>query len=341
MTNQDVLSDLHFEKQQAIDALDFEKAHSIYDEIQSQIASQARQAISDIRASSRKRLRKTQSDFRQLLERLAEEKRVLDARRYSQFEVSFEQTRADHINQLTDLEKERGLTLLSESEREITEQIVLLEQAKQAAVDSDFDGAICLRSEARAVGQAELTRRRMAVEDYFKEAKAELLAQQQSELDEIAAMHQDRLTRERNENQQKQSEATDDFHIAVEHLRNETRVRIRALRAEDSLRADATQEALAELDDLMEEFGTLPPVAARLTRSEEMRLTALCPANAVKNAMPTDIPQSIIQRAQASTAKPRTPRAGARPVSTSSTRLMTRAYTGVCRPRGPGNPSFR
>jgi hypothetical protein len=98
-------------------------------------------------------------------------------------------------------------------------------------------------------------------------------------------------------------------------------------------------EALAELDDVMGEFHELPPVVAHLTRSEEMRLTTLCPTNAAKNVMPTEIPPSILQRAQASTAKTKTPRAGRRPMTTSSTKLMTRAYTGVCRPRRTVNPN--
>jgi hypothetical protein len=337
MTNQDILSDLHFQKQQAIDALDFEGAHGIYDQIQNQIANQARQAIANIRASSCNRLKKTQSDFRHLLEDLAEEKRVLDTRLYSHFQVLFEQTRTDHINQLIDLEKERGLTLLSESEREIEEQIELVEQAKQAAIDSDFDAAIRLRTQAREVGEAELLRRKNAVEDYFKDARFQLLAQQKAELDEIGAMYEARLTKERNEANQREADARTEFDIAVKHIKNDTQVQIRALRAEETLKNDSVGEALAELDDLMTEFAALSPVAAHLTRSEAMRLTTLCPTNAAKNAMPTNIPPSILQKAQASTAKPRTPRAGARPVSKSSTKLMTRAYTGVCRPRRPAN----
>jgi hypothetical protein len=337
MANQVILSDLHFQKQQAIDALDFEKAHAVYDEIQNQIASQACRAVSDIRHNSRRRLKRAHLAYRQCLETLAEEKRVLDTRLYSHFHVLFEQTRADHINQIIDLEKERGLTLLSESEREVEDQIVLLEQAKQAAIDSDFAAAIQIRSEAREVGQAELERRRAAVEQYFSDAKSELLKQQQDELDEIAAMHEDQLTRERNETDRKRGEATDDFQRTFRHIKNDTQVQIRALRAEDELKSDAVQEALAELDDLMKGFAELPPVVPHLTRSEEMRVTALCPTNAVKNSMPRDIPASILQRAQAATTKPRTPRLGTRPVSTSSTKLMTRGYTGVCRPRGPRN----
>jgi hypothetical protein len=340
MSDQDLLSDLHYQKQEAIDALDFEKAHSLYDEIQNQIANQARRSISNIRRFSCRALKKAQSDFRQLLEQLAERKRTLDARLYSQFDVIFEQTRADHINQIIDLEKERGLTLLSESEREVEEQIALLERGKQAAIDSHFDLAIDLRQQARDVGQAELNRRRQSVEDYFAQAKAELLAQQQSELDEIAAMHQTRLDRERKDAQDREAKATDDFRIAVTQIRNETKVQIRALRAEDDLKDDAVTEALAELGDLMAEFDALPPVAPHLTESEEMRVTQLCPTNAVKNAMPTEIPMAILQKARVSPSTTRTPRATIKPFPMSSTRLLTRVYTGVCRPRASFHPNY-
>jgi hypothetical protein len=340
MSNQDVLSDLHYRKQQAIDALDLEKAHQIYDELQEEIANQARRSISNIRQNSCRILKQAQSDFRQFLANLAEEKRTLDTRLFSEFQVLFEQTRADHINQIIDLEKERGLTLISESEREIEEQIVLLERAKQAAVDSDFETAIRLKSEAREAGQAELERRRDAVEKCFADAKEALLKQQEAELNEIAAMHEARLTSERNEVLRREAEATADFRTAVKQIKNETEVQIRALRATNTLKDDGVQEALAELDDLMGEFHTLPPVVAKITKSEEMRITALCPTNAVKNALPKDIPQSILQRAHAATSKTRTPRPGQRTVSTASTKLMTRAYTGVCRPRGPANARF-
>jgi hypothetical protein len=332
MSGQEILSDLHFEKQRAIDALDFEKAHVLYDEIQNTIAIQARHSVSNIHHTSQRALKKTQSDFRRLLEHLVEEKRKLDARLYSQFHVLFEQTRADHINQIIDLEKERGLTLLSESEREVEEQISLLEQAKQAAIDSYFDRAIELRSEARRVGQIELERRRHSVEQYFANAKIELLRQQQLELDEIGAMHQVRLDSERADAQQKDIEAVTEFRLAVRHLLDETLVQIRALRATEELKDSSVADALAELEALMAQFLLLPPVVAHLTHSDEMKVMALCPTNAVKNAMPRDIPPALLQKAAVAKAKPKTARAAARPVWAPSTRLMTRAYTGVCRP---------
>jgi hypothetical protein len=82
-----------------------------------------------------------------------------------------------------------------------------------------------------------------------------------------------------------------------------------------------------DLDDLMKAFEELPPVAAQLTQSEEMRFTALCPTSGVRSTMPKDIPPSILQREWASTPKTRTSQPGTHPMSTSSTKLMTRAYT--------------
>jgi hypothetical protein len=335
MTCHDSLSDLHFQKQQAIDALDFEKACLLYNNIRNEIASQARKSILHIRDISFRQLKQIQSDFRQSLEALAEEKRILDSRLYSEFQVLFEQTRADHLNQLIALEKERGLTLISESEREIEEQIGLLERAKQAAMDSDFDGAIRLRSEAKEVGQAELERRARAVEEHFRNAKSDLLKQQQLELDQIAAMHEERFTRERNEMQEKQEKVTEEFQAGVKHIKHRTKVEILALSADEGLKNDEVQEALAGLDDLMREFEALPPVVAKLAHSEEMRVPALCPTRAAKNVISADIPSIVLQKGQLSKAKRMYPQS-ARTVSTPTTKLISRVYTGVCRPRAHG-----
>jgi hypothetical protein len=57
----------------------------------------------------------------------------------------------DHIHQLMDLEKERGLKVLAESEREISEQLPLLARAKREVID--------LRTQAPGVGEAELAAR--------------------------------------------------------------------------------------------------------------------------------------------------------------------------------------
>jgi hypothetical protein len=329
LVTEDVLSDLHTRKQRAIDALDFEGARSLYTEIQNTIADRARLQIADISSTACQKLTDLQQSYRLRQHDLAEEKRCIDTRLYSQFQVLFEETRADHINQLINLEKERGLVLLEESEREIPAQIALLERAKQDAFDAHFEDAISHRQEARNIGQAELELRRRNVEEKYQQAKKELLFEQNAELDQITTMHEREVIRLKQEADDRDSRARSDFMLGVAQIRNEAEVQVRALKTVDVMKAEALARVKAKIDEMMKEFGDLPPVVPKLTRSEVMRLMSLCPTKAAMNAMPTEVPQSILARVHARTAKPTAPRMGARPVSTSSTGLMTRAYTAV------------
>jgi hypothetical protein len=326
---EDVLSDLHSRKQAAIDALDFETAHSLYDEINERVAEHSRQSIASIRSSANLRLAQAHRAYRRRLETLVEEKRCLDARVFSQTEVVFEQTRDDHINQLIDLEKERGLALLSAVERPVPEQVSLLEQAKQSAVDSHFDEAITLRQQARDVGQAELERRRAEVEADFDSRKADLLARQKSELDAISDAHHRELDRLQREADERRGAANTEFAALARRIREEAEVQILSLKGETDLKAGSVGELREEMEGTLTEFEGLPPIRPTLARSEIMRVTALCPTDALKNAMPTEAPRAIVLRLHGGTAKSEVARMRGRPVSVSSTVLLTRAYTAL------------
>jgi hypothetical protein len=327
--NSDLLSDLHRRKQAAIDSLDFETAQSLHTEICSRISDDTLTSITSIRSSVFSSLSTSHSSYRQLLDSLLESKRTSTNRLYSEVQVLFEQTRTDHITELTNLENERGFALLCEAEREVPDQIAILHRAKQEAVASNFESAIALRQRARDVGQAELDRRRSEVESDFEFRRLELLARQKSELDEISDFHEREMTRIRREDEQKVENAKTEFVNAANHIRNEAEVKILSLRGSRELKDEAVKALREDVEAAMAEYAELPQMRPIRARAEVMRLTGLCPVNAVKNAMPTEVPASILERVQAKTAKPIILKMNERPLSMSSTRLMTRAYTAV------------
>jgi hypothetical protein len=326
ITNE-MLTDLHMKKQFAIDALDFESAQILYTEIQTCLGRRADEQIAQIRAEARRDLKRAQDAHRSRLEDLAEERRRTDARLYSKFQVLFEETQDDHIHQLMDLEKERGLTLLEESEREIPEQIALLELAKKEAIDSRFQNAIDLRTQAREVGEAELEARRKHVEEHFARAKEELLERQRVELDQITQLHEEESNQIRDNFEKSHRDESNFFDDAVALIRDRGEVKIQSLTASPKVKAEAIDNLNKALDESMAQFNSRPPVVAHLTQSEEMRLTTLCPTKAAKNEMPTELPETIIQQAQIKTVKTAATRTGLRPPSKSSTGLISRAYT--------------
>jgi hypothetical protein len=326
VTNE-MLTELHRQKQEAIDALDFESAADLYQEIQNQLARRADEQVAQIRAEARRDLKRAQELHRATLEDLAEDRRRQEARLYSKFQVLFEETQDDHIHQLMDLEKERGLTLLEESEREIPEQLALLERAKREAIDSRFQVAIDLRTQARIVGEAELEARRQAVEDRFAGEKVALLARQRAELDQITQLHEEEINQIREDGAQNDLQETNRFNEQVDLVRQKGEVKIQSVTAPEEVKGTAIEYLGTALTESMHQFNSRPPVTAHLTESEEMRLTTMCPTNAAKNAMPTELPETVIQTAQIKTMKTPATRTGLRPPSKSSTGLISRAYT--------------
>ena len=323
---EDFLCDLHLQKTAAINELRFEDAREINDDIQREIEKRALDLIQQAEAIALREVARSQQHYRDRCEDIAEEKRKLDSRLYSRFQVLFEETQDEHIQQLMDLEKERGLTLLEESERDIPEQIELLERAKQVAMLSRFEEAIELRAQARVVGEQELESRRVQVEEHFAQAKEEMLKQHQEELDQIGVLHQQEIEALMKEHQEVEKLAKVKFAEEIATITNTALVKFEATKASARVKEEASKRLRAEIAEMMKEFGELPPVKVKLTKAEQMRLTTLCPTKSAGVGVIREITEGVIERG-IRTAKAPTARTGLRPPSKSSTGLISRAYS--------------
>ena len=301
---EDFLCDLHLQKTAAINELRFEDAREINDDIQREIEKRALDLIQQAEAIALREVARSQQHYRDRCEDIAEEKRKLDSRLYSRFQVLFEETQDEHIQQLMDLEKERGLTLLEESERDIPEQIELLERAKQVAMLSRFEEAIELRAQA----------------------KEEMLKQHQEELDQIGVLHQQEIEALMKEHQEVEKLAKVKFAEEIATITNTALVKFEATKASARVKEEASKRLRAEIAEMMKEFGELPPVKVKLTKAEQMRLTTLCPTKSAGVGVIREITEGVIERG-IRTAKAPTARTGLRPPSKSSTGLISRAYS--------------
>lgn len=323
---EDFLSDLHIKKNTAISELRFEDARDINDEIQNEIQKRALDQIQQAEALAIRQVERAQRRYRSRLEDIVEEKRRLDSRLYSKFQVLFEETQDEHIQQLMDLEKERGLTLLEESERDIPEQIELLERAKQVAALLHFDEAIELRAHAREVGEQELEARRIQVEEHFAQAKEEMIKGHQEELDMIGELHQQEIEALAKENEETERQARMQFMEEIATITNTAQVKFEATKATARVKEEATKRLKAEIGEMMKKFEELPPVEVKLTKAEQMRLTTLCPTKCAGVGVITEVTEGVKERGIRTSKAPAT-RSGLRPPSKSSTGLISRAYT--------------
>ena len=325
LVTNDYLSDLHQKKQDAIEALDFETAEYYYNEIQNQISQRAQAQMDEIGGETMTELRSILRNHTSLLEDLAEQKRKLDARLYAKFKVLFDELQSDQIQQIMDLEQQRGLTLLEESERDIPEQLEMLNTAKKEASLSHFEKAKELRQKARDFGEQELERRRQEVEEHFAKLKDEMIKRHKDEMDQVTQLHEQESNSNREKVEMDQAEAKRKLNEAVALLKNRATVRCQAVTASDLVKKASIDSLMQKIDQTMKKYNELPAVVPQLTKSEQMRLTTLCPTKAAMN-MVEITPEEMVKRAETAIAK-NTYRTGLRPVSNSSTGLISRSYT--------------
>ena len=289
-----LISELYIKKVNAINALDFETAQRLNQEIETQRTVMAAEQVDDVRHWAVAEAKRVMNDYRKRLADYAEEKRRCDARLYSRFQVMFEETRDDHIHQLMDLEKEHGLTLLEESELDVPEQVEVLEKAKEEALKGNLERAMELKQQARGIGEEAIEKRRLEVEEQFKELKEEIIERQKQELEEIGALHQKELDELTKENQQIEERMRLDLLERMNSVRNTAKVKFETTGASDEAKEQALRGVNAEIDEIMKRAEE--PVTVKLTKTEQMRLTTLCPTKSADNGVVTEMTERVIER---------------------------------------------
>jgi hypothetical protein len=140
-------------------------------------------------------------------------------------------------------------------------------------------------------------------------------------------MHQAELKQLNDEANRQMGEELFEFATITATIRNQSHVNIEALKTAQEPKDKSIKALASEIAESINAVRSEPPVAPRLTDSEEMRLVTLCPTNAEKNETPTELPESVIATSQIRSGRPRITRVPIRPPPKSSTRLMSRAHT--------------
>ena len=98
--------------------------------------------------------------------------------------------------------------------------------------------------------------------------------------------------------------------------------------SDDLTKKTGIQTLMEEINNSMEEYNLQPTIAPKLTKSEQMRLTTLCPTQAAMNNTSSNTEELVRRAFTATGSGNRTYRTGLRPTTThGSTRLISRVYT--------------
>jgi hypothetical protein len=151
----------------------------------------------------------------------------------------YDKAQIQHEKELRNIDQSHGITLLRETEREVPEQIELLERAKAAAIVGQFSEARRLREEARQVAESELEARKQRVDREFSESRSILATRQQNAIEAITKKWEDEVNDLNAEVRARKAETQQRFESGVEIIRERGRVRCNALLADEDIVGDA------------------------------------------------------------------------------------------------------
>lgn len=184
------INDLRIKKQKAVDVLDFETAEDMENQIQQELLNFSKYQCQDALSIAKSELKKYHKLAEKRLADEAEESRQNTQMIYSKYQTLVEQTEERHISELMEIEQDRTYTLITESERDVEEQITMLEEAKAEAKVCHFDKAKELRQRAQDIAKEELERRRVETEDRFAKLKEVTIDAQKEELEKLTQDHE-------------------------------------------------------------------------------------------------------------------------------------------------------
>jgi hypothetical protein len=178
----DVLS---LRKAHAIQSLDIEAAAKIESEIQSHHRTQILQMIEAAKARLNAEITQLHTEFTQSCDtiRAASDDESFEFRLTVDDAFLFWQR--SHIEELSTLEKEYALAVTRELRRPVKAKLDFEQQARELAKQNEFEASIRFREKGQLAGNAELERRRTAVDAAFDRRRHALMERQQNDLQNL------------------------------------------------------------------------------------------------------------------------------------------------------------
>lgn len=270
----DKLTELRNKKKLAIQALDFDAAQK-YDE---QIQEQNEQIISDRIEKIRSEISKDLHDHIQKYNKIRNEINDYNQKTESQLNATYQdlidKTQIQHAKELRSIDKSHGIALLREAEREVPNQIELLEQAKAAAVAGRYDDARSLRDQARIAGENELEERKRKIDEEFEHSRSMLAAKQQEAIEHITQKYDDEISNLNGEIQMRMKETEQRFDSGVELIRQRAEIRCNSLVADEEVKEEAIFNIKQMIDEIIRDSQEKPPPTSLETATQNYQKKA-------------------------------------------------------------------
>ena len=236
-------------KKAAIQALDFDAAEEYDRQIQEQFEQIRNNAIDKISKEIIKELTTLISRYLKLESDVFVYKDKKEISINKMYQELLRKTKVKQEKEIKELEKAHMAGMLREAEREVPEQIDLLEKSKEAAIEGDYELARSLLNKSREVGEEELVSRQEKINQEFKESQPMLIARHQKDIEQITKSYEDEIEALQTEFEDRHSMVIQRYQSDIALLRQRAEARM------DSVEADVEtkEDALFELNQVISE----------------------------------------------------------------------------------------
>ena len=254
------IEELRNKRKQAIQALDFDAA----EEYDIQIKEAQEQVIADRMTKIYEEILKELYDHILKYDKISKDIDLSTAKTESElnqrYQEFFDQAQNQLDKELQNIDKSHEEALLREAEREVPEQIDLLERAKAAAVAGNYKEAKSLRDKAREIGEQELEARKMRIDEEFAQSRSQLSEKQQRAIQKIQDKYEEENAALNAEVQMRKLETQQRFDTGVGLIRERAEMRCKALVADDEVKEDALFTLNRKIDEMLNDAkeGKLP-----------------------------------------------------------------------------------
>jgi hypothetical protein len=172
-------------KAHAIQTLNIENAAKIESEIQTHRQTQMLEMVEDAKAELVDAITQFHTKYTESCDQV---RQTADSERLefrTSIDDGFSFWQRSHLEELSTLEKEYALAIVREEHRPVKAKLDFEKQARELAKQNEFEASIRFREKGQAAEQAELERRRAAVDGAFDRKRHCLMERQRNDLENL------------------------------------------------------------------------------------------------------------------------------------------------------------
>jgi hypothetical protein len=247
----DLFADLQTKKKLAIQALDFDAA----EDLDRQIAEHAEKLTADrIRLIFHETLKDVESHihkYSSIRSAVSAFQSNHESLLRATYQDLLDKAHLQHEKELRNIDSSHGISLIREAEREVSEQIELLEKAKTAAVIGQYSEARRLREEARKVGESEMEARKRRIDQEFSEFRTILAIKHQDAISKITQKWELEMNDLNAEVRARTAETQQRFQGGIEMIRERAAIQFNAVVADEDLKGDELFDLNRKIDEVL------------------------------------------------------------------------------------------